>query len=50
MGIFRTEGERKLPQKKEEHTKSEAAGDLPGEHHGSDIKESSPSTAQTAGA
>lgn len=33
-----------------EYTKSEAAGDIPGEHYGSDIKESSPSTAQTAGA
>lgn len=41
-------GEKAYPEK-EEDAKPEAAGDPPGEHHGSHIKERPPSAGNTAG-
>lgn len=49
-GNFLNKKREKAHPEKMEDTKSEAAGDIPGELYGSDIKGSSPSTAHTAGA
>lgn len=50
MGIFQIKKNReKAYPEKEEEAKPETAEDIPGEHYGSDIKESPPSTAQAIG-